>query len=229
MKTYLASLMAIFGLSSVFAQAAPVQKVDLSDALYTVPTISNDLPPLENTRPIANRAGFRFHEDEWSQIEFVPESKVGAIKKLLSEYRAFEAKSRTQFGKNKEYTAWNDVYVRRLNREPVIPGQGAVSELTKALGLKLGSPPEVFSSSTVSSVAAGFSIPLGANVTLYGYADGTGIPVLGAFVGESADYRVLAEAFGKLHKRWGVVLVDWRQQLLIVSTAKDGRLESWHP
>jgi hypothetical protein len=88
----------------------------------------------------------------------------------------------------------------------------------------------LFSASSISGqITDGFSIPLGGAITLYGYSSQAGIPVLGALVGENPDHQVLVKAFAKLSADEGLVLVDWRQQLILVSVTADGQLDAWRP
>ena len=70
---------------------------------------------------------------------------------------------------------------------------------------------------------------IGRNVRLYGYTDDSGIPVIAADLGSNPDDQRLVEAFAKLNASDGLVFVDWRQQVLLVSTAADGTIEVWRP
>jgi hypothetical protein len=56
-----------------------------------VPTISNDLAPLERLENEPHPTDFVFHEDEWSQVEVCPKSRLVEVQRMLKEYKAFEA------------------------------------------------------------------------------------------------------------------------------------------
>ena len=113
---------------------------------------------------------------------------------------------------------------------PVVSGVQPVRQLENVLGAKAGPAPLLFSSGAVTgSVKNGFSLPLGGNVTLYGYTDGQGIPVLGAIVGKNPDDSRLTQAFMKLNSSTGLVLVDWRAQLVLISGAPTGQVDVWRP
>ncbi|HRE81473.1 MAG TPA: hypothetical protein PLN52_10515, partial [Opitutaceae bacterium] len=78
-------------------------------------------------------------------------------------------------------------------------------------------------------VKDGFTLPLGGNVTLYGYTSPEGIPVLGASVGQNPDDIKLSQAFIKLSSVSSLVLVDWRAQMLLVSANTSGGIDVWRP
>lgn len=66
-------------------------------------------------------------------------------------------------------------------------------------------------------------------MTLYGYVTDLGIPVLGANVGENPDDFKLTDAFMKLNANAGLILVDWRAQVVLVSVNKSGQIDIWRP
>src|SRR5215469_9023072 len=94
----------------------PKMTIDPNRILFTVPTISNDLAALE---PVGEADGDAFHEDDWSQIEFFPKQQLATVQRMLEAYKPFEAANRVEHG-------WRNVYVRKIDRTPVIPGSDAV-------------------------------------------------------------------------------------------------------
>ncbi len=223
MKKLLASLLALAGVAGI-AQAQPkVQTLDPKTILFTTPTLSSDLAQLEPVHREPRDADFVFHEDEWSQVEFFPRSQLGEVQRLLKEYKPFERTNRVQHG-------WRQVYVRKIRRVPILAGGDATHQLEGLLSAKAGAAPMLFSGGTVSgSVKNGFSLPLGGNVTLYGYRDAQGIPILGAIIGRNPDDSKLTTAFMKLNADRGLILVDWRSQLVLVSVSSAGQVEAWKP
>jgi hypothetical protein len=88
----------------------------------------------------------------------------------------------------------------------------------------------LFSTTSITGrVKNGFSLPLGGSVTLYGYATLAGIPVLGALIGDNPNHHKLVEALLKLNAAEGLVLVDWRQQMVLESVRPDGNIGVWRP
>jgi hypothetical protein len=71
-------------------------------------------------------------------------------------------------------------------------------------------------------------VELGKNAYLYGIRDEHGTTVLGANLA-GADDMLLTNAFTKLSKNYSLILVDWRQQIILVSVAEDGQLDVWRP
>ena len=60
--------------------------IDVKLILFSTPTLSEDIAPLEPVDHPAGDAEFRFHEDEWSQIEFFPKARLEEVQRLLKEY-----------------------------------------------------------------------------------------------------------------------------------------------
>lgn len=223
MKKFITSLLALAGLANAAPPQQDIQSLDPNSILFTTPTISNDIAPLEPVRQKPSNADFIFHEDEWSQVEFFSKGRLAEIQRLLKEFKSFEQANRAKVG-------WRKVYVRKITREPIVVGSGAIQQLEQLLGVKATTPPILFSSSELSGrVKNGFSLPLGGNVTLYGFADDRGIPVLGANVGEHPDDLKLTNAFMKLNSKKGLILVDWRAQVVLVSVDKSGQINVWRP
>ena len=125
---------------------------------------------------------------------------------------------------------WRNVFVRRMERCPVISASDPVETLRNVVGGIAGPGPILHSSGTyIGRVKNGFSLSIGQSVSLYGYSHSNSIPVLGAHVGPNPDDSKLAEAFAKLNLSHGVILVDWRAQMVLVSVDRDGQIEVWRP
>jgi hypothetical protein len=204
------------------AGSAPL-KVDPKSILFSLSTISSDLPPLEKVERAPQASDFIIDEDYWSQVEFFPKSRLEEVERMLNEFKPFEIANRVQH-------AWRKIYVREIARHPVLAGPKQLDRLSSILGIKAGPAPIVVSSNTIRGrVSKGFIIPLGGKVTLYGYETPDGIAVLGAAVGQNPDDRKLVGAFAKLSAGEGLMLVDWRQQLLLTSVGTDGKIDAWRP
>jgi hypothetical protein len=199
------------------------QLLDPNKMLFTVPTLSHDIAPLE---PLSEKPGtkdFGLHEDEWCQIEFFPHSQLKSIQNILREYKPFEQAHRFPSG-------WNNVYVRKIQRLPVLSATHPLEKLEELLGVKSDIAPFLFTSNMYSGrVKNGFTLPLGGNITIYGYVDNQDIPVLGASVGRNPDDSRLTNAFLKLNRSCGVFLVDWRAQLLVLQESENATVEIWRP
>lgn len=198
----------------------PKMTIDPNSILFTVPTISADLAALE---PAGEPHGDAFHEDDWSQIEFFAKQQLATVRRMLEEYKPFEAANRVKHG-------WRNVYVRKIDRTPVIPGGDAVARLEEILALKAGPAPVLLTSGSIAGrVTHGFSLHLGGNVLLYGYATPAGIPVLGALLGDDPDHHRLTDAFITLNAAAGLILVEWRQQFILEGADPDRKIMVWRP
>lgn len=223
MKGVFDKLLSAVGLSRSVANGQDIQTIDPSKILYTVPTISDDLAPLEKVElPLASSA-LVLHEDDWCQVEFFTAARLPELKRTLTEYKAFEARSRTS-------SAWKNVYVRRIERTPVLAGEDPRKRLSVLVKADLGAAPILYVSDSITGqVVHGFSMSLGGNIWLYGYVSAEGIPVLAASVGSDPDDQVLVSAFAQLRREAGLVLVDWKQQLVLVGVDASGTIEIWRP
>lgn len=220
MKKLLAALSAFFGLTSA-AQATDVRMMNPNDILMSIPTISEDLAALEDAGQVGD-ADLVFHEDDWAQIEFYDRSRLEEIKAKLSEFKVFEQANRQTHG-------WKKLYVRKIARTPMIAGPAPVDRLASLLGVKPAAAPVITSAGHVAGrVRNGFSLPLGGNITLYGFTRDSRIPVLAASIGADADNLKLTDAFMKISDAERLILVDWRGQMVLVG-AKDGKIEVWQP
>lgn len=219
------SVLAAFGAgvaTSAYAQGN-TQTMDPRSILFSTPTISNDVPPLEETDlPAAD--DLVLHEDDWRAVEFFQRSRTQDLQDKLRELKAFEAA-------NREGPGWRHVYVRSFPSSPVIAGNAAVDGLGRALSATPGGAPILYQSPNilVGRVSRGFSLPLGADVWLYGFTDGSGIPVLGASLRPGSDHDRLNNAFRTLHQSNDLVLVDWHMQMILMSVTPDNQLLIWQP
>lgn len=201
----------------------PPTSVDPSAILYSLPTISSDLPPLEPPDEAPSGSDMFIEEDMWSQIEFLCNDRQQELQHILGEYAAVERANRMDAG-------WRQIYVCKLARPPVIPGIDALASLEKSLKLEAGRAPLIYSSQKISGkVRNGFSFKLEGNVSLYGFFDEQGINTLGATLGHMADSSKLTDAFAKLHADFGLMLIDWCAQVALVSVNANGQIDVLRP
>jgi hypothetical protein len=210
--------------SDKFAMSTtPPTSVDPNAILYSLPTISSDLPPLEPPSEEPSGSDMFIEEDMWSQIEFLRTDRQQELQHILGEYAAIERANRMDAG-------WRQIYVRKLPRSPVIPGTAALTDLAKSLQLDAGRAPLIYSSQKISGkIKNGFSFKLEGNVSLYGFHDEQGIITLGATLGHMADSSKLTDAFAKLHADFGLMLIDWCAQVALLSVNASGQIDVLRP
>ena len=125
--------------------------VDLNAILYSLPTISSDLPPLEPPAEAPSGSDMFIEEDMWSQIEFLRNDRQQELQHLLGEYAAVERANRMDAG-------WRQIYVRKLPRPSVIPGITALASLEKSLQREAGRAPLIYSSQKSQARSATASV-----------------------------------------------------------------------
>jgi hypothetical protein len=213
----------LFGKRGDTAAGVSHVRMNPKKLLFSIPTLSDDLAALGPVDKPPARGDVVVNEDDWAQLEFFPRTALPTVQQHLTALKTFEAANRKPSG-------WKKVYVRKIQRTPVIPAPNPLRHVESILGAKAGGAPFITSTNAIAGrVRDGFSFNLGGNIELYGYANGSGIPVLAASVGPNADNMKLASAFMKLHASDAVMLVDWRAQLLLVGVSADGNIETWKP
>jgi hypothetical protein len=220
----IAGVLGALGLAATSDAGAQTTMVDPRTILFSMSTLANDAAPLEELGGRrATQTDVIFHEDEWRQIEFFPRSRLAEVQQTLTALKQFADEHRTASG-------WRSIYVRRLEPLPVVI-EGSDRLLAQTLGASTGAAPILFTGANVplGQIADGFSIPIGEGAALYGYADSTGVRVLGANVTSDAGNTALSQAFARLNESHDLVLVDWRAQLLLLSVEPTGRLVVWQP
>jgi hypothetical protein len=214
----------LFGTKTANEKSAPeVQTIDVRAINYCMPTVAADEIHFEMPTSETFQGAPQFHEDEWCQIEFFPENRLSEIKSMLARYKPFEQKHRIRHG-------CSAIFARRIQRTDVVVGIDARSKVAAALGAEiLPAPILTTTSSPLGQVKDGFSLRLPGSVLLYGLAPSGAITVLGASVGRGGDDMQLTKAFSVLNKEHGLMLVDWRSQLVLVSLDASGEVNVWRP
>jgi hypothetical protein len=201
----------------------PAQKIDPKAILFSLPTISDDLPELEQVQGRPEPDVLMLHEDDWTQLEFFPKERLAEIEQMLREYKPFEAENRAG-------TGWKKPFVRKIARRSVVRGSKVPDRLAVVLEARVAPAPIVMSAPSIGGrVRNGFTIPLGGNVNLYGCEDDAGISVLGVSLGRDPVDHNLTEAFARLNAAEGLILVDWRQQFVLTGVEADGNIRVWQP
>jgi hypothetical protein len=222
MKRLFASILAAIGASAATA-APPTSKVvgtvPIDSIRYSMPTVALDAVDFTMPTPSSFEGAPQFHEDEWGQLEFFSGTRLDEVKEILKALKLFEASSRTQYG-------WNKIFQRKILRSPIeaLPTNFSVTQGVKARP----APILTTSSRPLGQVKNGFSIELGKNAYLYGLKVDGHITVLGASL-QGADDMLLADTFSNLNKKYGLILVDWRQQFVLVAVDKNGKFKIWRP
>ena len=223
MKKLLSTLVAAFGKQPPAHAEPSAQMVDPKTIMFSMPTVAADdikfVVPTEESFEGAPQ----FHEDEWCQLEFFPRSRLAEIQRRLVEYKAFEKTHRGQHG-------WSDIYARRIHREAVVRGANAADDIAILVGaVPRPSPILTTTSRPLGQVEDGFTLELAGSVLLYGVTTSDGVIALGATVARGGDDSQLTQAYITLFDKYGLLLVDWRAQQLLLSVTEKGDISVWRP
>ena len=195
--------------------------IDTASIRYSMPTVAADNLTFVMPTQATFEGAPQFHEDEWCQIEFLQAERLKALQATLAEYKVFEKANRLQYG-------WSQIFARQLDRVPLIEGTDAVRSLAGLFGVEpINAPILTTASQPLGQVDGGFALKPSSDVLLYGLANERGITALGAMV--HGDDMQLSQVFSTLHASYRLMLVDWRQQLVLCSVALDGNFEVWRP
>ncbi|MET0505625.1 MAG: hypothetical protein ABWZ85_09870 [Luteibacter sp.] len=195
--------------------------VPVQDVRYSMPTVAADVLTFVEPTPATYQGAPRFHEDEWCQIEFLPGSGLQQLKGRLGQYKVFEQAHRLEHG-------WSRIHARQWPREVVIEGDDATSKLAALFAVELLHAPILATSSVaLGQVQDGFALRPSSDVLLYGLADARGITALGATV--AGDDTQLSRVFSVLYGAYGLLLVDWRGQLVLCEVDAGGQFAAWRP
>ncbi|UMR31401.1 hypothetical protein MJ904_03955 [Massilia sp. MB5] len=193
--------------------------VPVDSIRFSMPTIASDAIEFETPTASSFEGSPQFHEDEWGQLEFFAEERLSEVQEVLRELKSFEAEHRTQQG-------WTQIYGREINRAAM---GVSVLDIEQELNANpLPAPILTTASHLLGHVKQGFSLKLGTNAYLYGLQQNEHVTVLGASL-QGADDRLLTSAFFKLNKKFGLILVDWRQQFVLAGVDDNGQFKLWRP
>jgi len=209
----------LFGI--IESRAQQVAKIDTSNFLYSVPTISSEIAKAENTSAGPEKNDLVVYEDNWCQVEFLLASQLEKVKTMLTDYKKFESENRTKYG-------WKNVYVRIFEKESILSGKADLNSVMSLL--KQNKNGNLFLSSTEGNAKAnnGFSIYIGGNISLYGTTTERGIHELCAEVGQKPDNKNLMKTFSLLNEKCHIILVDWIGQVVLIE-GKSNEKYVWKP
>jgi hypothetical protein len=174
------------------------------DILFSLPTLSDGLPPLDESAPPTVPAdATRLHEDDWRQIEFVLNSDRQAVDRELAELARFREEKRSGPG-------WTDIYVRKARPDAIEPRRARLADLLRTVKQRTPSALYIDSGGHPARVQGGFAIKL-KGVVLYGNTrDGDDVIVALGLLPDStgaidADRQTIAD----LCHSMDAFVVDW--------------------
>lgn len=137
-----------------------VRKVDPKELLCSLPSISNELPPMSAAPP---GTPLRLHEDDWRQVELL---SPAAAELAASDLAAIADVHRTQ----RAGSGFRKLHVRTAVREPLADAAVKLEDLARAL--HAGPPSPLSFERADGAVLDGFALHSPAGIVAYGRAAG---------------------------------------------------------
>jgi len=193
-------------------QKAPqTQTVNPSELLYSLATLCDELPTVEQNTPVPSNSVV-MHEDDWRQVEFVAPTNRKALEVTMTDFIVFRNAHRKGMG-------FTGVFVRKDTYPTVEVLSITTSKLTGSLfPLAIGD----------QSIQGGFSVKDDSGAYLYGQAksDGTIVylglkPPMNGPLGQ--DFRKMIVS---ISSEYGLILADWYRGA-IVENVTDDALRQW--
>ena len=187
---------------------ANVQMLDPKDILFTLPTLCDPAPALDDS---PGGSGARsLHEDDWRQIEFVPATNYDHVRSELAALATFKEQHRRSIG-------WTQVYLRKEHPTPLA-----------ALGLEFASLPSLSASAVTLSGhpvrGGGGALSDGGLWFIYGQRTPGQVINLGVSPGRSGASLQFAGALVQVARTANVFLVDWYAGSLVDLSSPESAL-----
>lgn len=179
--------------------------VNPKDILFSLPTISNELPDIEEGSTKLGKRVLELHEDDWRQIELVALTLEASIETDLRAVARIHQKHRKSAG-------FDALHVRKEVPSPLEGTWLTLDELRGSLGETASWFDGVSFRGVAGLVAGGFAVKMASGLTLYGLQWGGRVQVLAlrppegvSSASAEGDVRMLAA----LATRHQLCLVDW--------------------
>ena len=175
-----------------------IETSESRDALYSLPTVSNDLPPTEG--PLLEGSELLLHGDDWRQIEFVTQAEEGIVDEELHII--------AQIHRDAEVDgAFKAIHLRRRLEQP-LQGVELSLDALRAAFPRAKESRVVFETSS-QCVNDSFSFFVTPHLILYGQGSVDRIEILAAAIVQHEAWTPGHEALQKLAAAHDVLLVDW--------------------
>lgn len=201
MKKLFAALTALFGLSGVSA-SEEVKMVDPKTLLYSLATISDELPALDPKHKAKER-DLVLLEDDWRQFEVVSRAHMPLVNAEIADIQRIFTEKSKPVGNFRAFTA---LHVRKRLPKPIhTPLRW--SDFSKACAVTSVSTVSFRGAPTV--IANGFSVQLH-GLSLYGLRDGETITTLGFVSTQTPALSIeAAERLAAFLEANNLILVHW--------------------
>lgn len=179
------------------------ETMDPKGILYSLPTISDELPAIEEGSTKLGKEVLELHEDDWRQVELVAITLESSIETDLRAIARIHQKHRKGPG-------FDTLHVRKAVPAPLEGTWLTLLDLRSTLGERASWFEGLAFRGVAGLVAGGFAVKLPSGLTLYGTQKGGRINVLAlrhpeGVTNADGDARLLAELASKTQ----LGLIDW--------------------
>jgi len=193
--------------------------VDPGELLYSLPSISDELPPIAEDSTKLGRNVLELHEDDWRQVEFVALSLQPSIATVFAAIERIYTEHRKDSG-------FDELHIRNEVPAPLGGTSLTLAGLRGAVGETVTWLDGVAFQGVAGLVDGSFAVKLPSGPTLYGLEREGRVSVLGlhhtkASAAVEGDARLLA-ALATKHQ---VCLVDWCRVEQLPPSAE--RIQAW--
>ncbi len=182
-----------------------IQTVDPKDLLFSLPTISNELPSIQEGSTKLNKSVFEIHEDEWRQIDIVPVSKMDLIVENLRAIKDIYEKRSIQNG---DMMAFKELHVRTGLDTPFDKCRLELQAMLNDLNVL-----SVFEGISFKGVAGliegGFAVAITEELTLYGLQLHNMIASLSIHYTNRGNFEKETAKMVEVLDRHGLCMIDW--------------------
>lgn len=209
-------------------QLAGIRRLPASQLRFSLATICDRLPPLGETAGSVSEGDYLLHEDDWRQVEFVPDRDREYFVVQVDKVHQFKADNWDGF-------CWKNLFVRPDNPTELALLGIKLNDLARALPGASIRNVGVYSSfadpSPVSSsrcVLDGFSIRLTPKTVIYGHHT-TGVVTtlaIDAEVENESEVIAVASALTSIGQHYPLLLVDWNIDRIITLT-ESTEVDKW--
>jgi hypothetical protein len=177
--------------------------VNPKDILYSLPTLCDALPALEEGSTKQGQHVLELHEDEWRQIEFV------ALTLESSAETDLRAVARIH-NKHFKGSGFDSIHIRKAVPAPLEGTWLTLEDLRSLLGGSASWFEGLTLQGTRELVAGGFAVKLASGLTLYGTQRGGRLDVLALRNrDEGTDLEANARLLASIATRGQLLLIDW--------------------
>ncbi|MBB6521910.1 hypothetical protein [Pseudoteredinibacter isoporae] len=188
------------GKLSLYLEKSEIIQMDPSELLYSLPTISNDLASVENSRSVESVVVLR--EDDWRQFEFLSKKFESTIEEELTAIENIYKNFRDGVG-------FKDMHLRKGIDTPLEDKSLTVKSLESSFDITDVYGGIAFNEAE-ATIVGGFAIKTSSGWLLWGQADESGnIKVLNISPTQDSSVDDVATEIDDFTGKYGLYLVDW--------------------